>query len=79
MEQADNSESSSNRILWLWIPDLRALGARLSGTTAEIIGTTAEATSPTAAPAHRAPLPAPRAPRASRDAAAGADGARRPI
>jgi hypothetical protein len=31
----DNSESSPNSILWLWIPDLRSASLRLSGTTAE--------------------------------------------
>jgi len=31
----DNSESSPNSILWLWIPDRRAAARRLSGMTAE--------------------------------------------
>ncbi|TPQ38647.1 hypothetical protein C2U70_08640 [Bradyrhizobium guangdongense] len=31
--RARNHESSQNYSLWLWVPDLRALRARLSGTT----------------------------------------------
>ena len=36
MRQTDNSESSPNIFLWLWVPDLRW---RLSGTTAQFSAT----------------------------------------
>ncbi|GMO11497.1 hypothetical protein TM233_03250 [Bradyrhizobium sp. TM233] len=39
MARDGGDESSSNAPLWLWVPDLRALRARLSGTTAEFVGT----------------------------------------
>lgn len=35
--RAGNSESSPNASPWLWVPDRRALKARLSGTTAEAL------------------------------------------
>jgi hypothetical protein len=38
-EDSELLTSRDNHFLWLWVPDQRALEARLSGTTAEVAAT----------------------------------------